>query len=40
MKRAEMKAEQLQQECNLLKSKLIVVETKDFMERSGDIEFN
>jgi hypothetical protein len=28
MKRASVRAEQLQEECNMLKSKLIIIETK------------
>ena len=37
MKRAEIRAEQLQEECNMLKGRLIVMETKDVME--GDADF-
>lgn len=32
MKRATLRAEQLHEQCNMLKSKLVVVETKDIME--------
>lgn len=38
MKRASLRAEQLQEECNMLKSKLVVVETKELMEQSEDVE--
>lgn len=37
MKRAEIRSEQLQEECNMLKGRLIVMETKDVME--GDADF-
>jgi hypothetical protein len=37
MKRAEIRVEQLQEESNMLKGKLIVLETKEAME--GDAEF-
>lgn len=36
MKQATLKAERLQEECNMLKSKLVVVETKDLMESAED----
>jgi hypothetical protein len=31
MKRAVIKSEKLQEECNMMKSKLIMIETKDIM---------
>lgn len=37
MKRAALKSEQLQEECNMLKGKLIVLETKDAMEGDPDL---
>lgn len=36
MKRAELRAEQLQEEVNMLKGKLIVIETKDAMDSEVD----
>ena len=36
MKRAEIRSEQLQEECNMLKGRLIVMETKDVMEGEAD----
>lgn len=36
MKQATLKAERLQEECNMLKSKLVVVETKELMEGGED----
>ena len=36
MKKALLRCEQLQDECNMLKSKIIVVETKEFMDGIGE----
>jgi chromosome segregation ATPase len=36
MKQATLKADRLQEECNMLKSKLVVVETKELMEGGED----
>lgn len=38
MKQATLRSERLQEECNMLKSKLIVVETKELMEGGEDWE--
>ena len=38
MKRAELRAEQLQEQCNMLKGRLIVLQTKDAMD--SEMEFN
>ena len=38
MKKAVLRCEQLQEESNMLKSKLVVMETKDLMDGSEDVE--
>ena len=38
MQRAELRAEQLQEECNMLKGRLILLETKDAMD--SEMEFS